>query len=327
MNSPASSPPRKGPPFSSPAHPYAHWINFGFWLLLIVGLLWTSFYTVSADSVGIVQRFGKYVRTDEPGLRFKAPFGMDEVTLVPIRRQLKLEFGFATPGATNPFQESSEPEMEKAMVTGDLNEAQVEWIVQYRINDPKRFLFDVRDPEETMRAASEAVMREVVGDRTVDEVITVGRQEIETESRAVLQKVAEQYQLGMSIDLVQLKNVNPPKQVQASFNEVNQAQQEKQRSINLASGEYNKVVPRARGDAARMIAEAQGYAQKRVNEAEGDAALFTSVFAQYQKAPDVTRQRIFLETMSEVLPKVSRKVIVDDKGQQVLPLLQLQPGK
>ena len=306
-------------------HSYAHWINLGFWLLLIGGLLWTSFYTVSADSVGVVQRFGRFLRTDEPGLRFKAPFGVDAVTLVPIRRQLKLEFGFSTPGSSNPFQDSAEPEMEKAMVTGDLNEAQVEWIVQYRINDPKRFLFDVRDPEETLRAASEAVMREVVGDRTVDEVITVGRQEIETESRTVLQKVAEQYQLGMSVDLVQLKNVNPPKQVQASFNEVNQAQQEKQRSINLASGEYNKVVPRARGDAARMIAEAQGYAQKRVNEAEGDAALFTAVFKQYQKAPEVTRQRIFLETMSEVLPKVSRKVIVDDKGQQVLPLLQLQP--
>lgn len=317
---------RSVPP-SGGQHPYAHWINLGFWLLIVGGLLWTSFYTVSADSVGIVQRFGKYVRTDEPGLRFKAPFGVDEVTLVPIRRQLKLEFGFSTPGAGNAFQGSSEPEMEKAMVTGDLNEAQVEWIVQYRLNDAKRFLFDVRDPEETMRAASEAVMREVVGDRTVDEVITIGRQEIETESRALLQKVVEQYQLGMSIDLVQLKNINPPKQVQASFNEVNQAQQEKQRSINLASGEYNKVVPRARGDAARMIAEAQGYAQKRVNEAEGDAALFTAVFTQYKKAPDVTRQRIFLETMSEVLPKVSRKIIVDDKGQQVFPLLQLQPGK
>ena len=318
---------RSLPPTGGSQHRYVHWINLCFWMLIVGGLLWTSFYTVSADSVGVVQRFGKYLRTDEPGLRFKAPFGVDKVTLVPIRRQLKLEFGFSTPGASNPFQGSSDPEMEKAMVTGDLNEAQVEWIVQYRINDPKRFLFDVRDPEETMRAASEAVMREIVGDRTVDEVITIGRQEIETESRTLLQKVVEQYQLGMSIDLVQLKNINPPKQVQASFNEVNQAQQEKQRSINLASGEYNKVVPRARGDAARMIAEAQGYAQKRVNEAEGDAALFTAVFEQYKKAPDVTRQRIFLETMSEVLPKVSRKIIVDDKGQQVFPLLQLQPGK
>jgi membrane protease subunit HflK len=299
----------------------------GFWVLLAVVLAWTSFYTIPADSVGVVQRFGKFLKTEEPGLRFKIPFGMDKVTTVPTRRQLKLEFGFSTPGASNPFQGSHEPDMEKAMVTGDLNEALVEWIVQYRVNDPRRFLFDVRDPEETLRAASEVVMREVVGDRTVDEVITVGRQDIEVESRAALQKVAEQYQLGMSIDLVQLKNVNPPKQVQASFDEVNQAQQEKQRSINMANGEYNKVVPRASGDAARVIAEAQGYAQKRVNEAEGDAALFTAVFAQYQKAPEVTRQRIYLETLGDMLPKLGRKVIVDEKSQQVLPLLQLQAEK
>ncbi len=318
---------RINPPPLGQFHRYSHWIVLGFWALLAFFLAWTSFYTVPADSVGIVQRFGKYLSTDEPGLRFKIPFGIDTVTKVTTRRQLKLEFGFSTPGASNPFQGSHEPEMEKAMVTGDLNEALVEWIVQYRINDPKRFLFDVRDPEETLRAASEAVMREIVGDRTVDEVITVGRQDIEVESRAALQKVAEQYQLGMSIDLVQLKNVNPPKQVQASFDEVNQAQQEKQRSINLANGEYNKVVPRASGDAARLIAEAQGYAQKRVNEAEGDAALFTAVFAQYQRAPEVTRQRIYLETLGEVLPKMGRKVIVDEKGQQVLPLLQLQPEK
>ena len=298
-----------------------------FWAVVVVVLLWTSFYTVPADSVGVVQRFGKYMRTDEPGLRFKVPFGMDVVTLLPMRRQLKLEFGFTSQGASNPYQGSHEPDMEKAMVTGDLNEALVEWVVQYRIHDAKRFLFDVRDPEETLRAASEAVMREVVGDRTVDEVITIGRQDIEVESKMVLQKVVEQYQLGVSVDLLQLKNVNPPKQVQASFDEVNQAQQEKQRAINLANGEYNKVVPRAKGDAERVIAEAQGYAQKRVNEAEGDAASFNSVFAQYRKSPDVTRQRLFLETMTEVLPKTGRKIIMDDKCQQVLPLLQLQPEK
>ena len=225
---------------------YAHWIILGFWLLILAGLLLTSFYTVPADSVGIVQRFGRFLRTDDPGLRFKFPLGMDTVTLVPIRRQLKLEFGFSTPGAGNPHQGSTQEQAERSIVTGDLNEVLVEWIVQYRISDPKRFLFDVRDPEETLRAASEAVMREVVGDRTVDEVLTIGRQEIEVESRAALQKVAEQYQLGMSIDLLQLKNVNPPQQVQASFDEVNQAQQEKQRAINMANGEYNKVVPRAR---------------------------------------------------------------------------------
>ena len=315
--------PGSGVPFDVQAH-LAQFIAGGFWLVVILVLVWTTFYTVPADSVAIVQRFGKYMRMDEPGLRFKAPFGMDTVTLVPVRRQLKLEFGFATRGASSPYQGSHEPDMEKAMVTGDLNEALVEWVVQYRIKDPKQFLFDVRDPEDTLRAASEAVMREVIGDRTVDEVITIGRQDIEVEMKAALEKLVAQYQLGISVDLVQLKNVNPPKEVQASFDEVNQAQQEKQRAINMANGEYNKAVPRAKGDAERVIAEAHGYALKRVNESEGDAALFESVFAQYRKAPEVTRQRIFLETMSEVLPKTGRRIIVDDKGQQVLPFLQLQ---
>jgi membrane protease subunit HflK len=299
----------------------------GFWTLVLLGLLLTSFYTVPADSVAVVQRFGAFLRIDEPGLRFKLPFGVDTVTRVPIRRQLKLEFGFSTPRATNPFQASREPDQEKTMVTGDLNEVLVEWVVQYRINDPRRYLFEVRDPEETLRAAAEAAMREVIGDRTVDEVITIGRHEIELEAHAVLQKLAEQYRLGMSVDLIQLRNINPPRAVQASFDEVNQAQQEKQRAINLASGEYNKAVPRAKGEAARLIAEAQGYAEKRVNEAEGDAALFTALLAQYQKAPDVTRQRLLLETMSEVLPRVGRKIILDEKGQHILPLLQLQTEK
>ena len=325
MNS--TNPNRSNPDRAASHSRISLYIVLAFWGILIVGCLTTSFYTVSADSVGVVQRFGKYLRTDEPGLRFKMPFGFDTVTLVAVRRQLKLEFGFGTPGASNPFQFSKEPEMERSMVTGDLNEATVEWIVQYRINDPKRYLFDVREPEETLRATSEALMREVVGDRTVDEVITIGRQEIEIEARNLLQKVAEQYQLGMSIDLIQLKNVNPPKQVQASFDEVNQAQQEKQRSINVADGEYNKVVPRAKGDAARLIAEAQGYAQKRVNESQGDAALFTAVFEQYKRAPEVTRQRLYLETMGEVLPKIGKKIIVDEKSQQVLPLLQLPSDK
>jgi membrane protease subunit HflK len=306
---------------------YIRWIVLGFWALVLIGLLLTTFYSVPADSVGILQRFGKYVRTADPGLHLKLPFGMDTVRRVAVRRQLKLEFGFSTEAATNPFQGSKESDLDKAMVTGDLNEALVEWIVQYRINEPKRYLFDVREPEKTLRAAAEAVMREIVGDRTVDEVITIGRQEIEVDARTALQKVVEQYQLGMSIDLLQLKNVNPPRQVQASFDEVNQAQQEKQRAINVASGEYNRVVPRARGDAERVIAEAQGYAQKRVNEAEGDAALFTAVFEQYRRAPDVTRQRIFLETLGNVLPRTGRKIIIDDKGQQVLPLLQLQTEK
>lgn len=304
------------------------WLVGGFWALTLILLLSTSFYSVPADSVAVVQRFGRFIRSEEPGLRFKLPLGIDSVSILPLRRQLKLEFGFNSPGGSNPHQTGDNPEMEKSMVTGDLNEVLVEWVVQYRINDPKQFLFDARDPEETLRAAAEAVMREVVGDRTVDEVITFGRQELEVDARGALVRVTDKYALGVSIDLVQLKNVNPPRQVQASFDEVNQAQQEKQRSINIANGEYNKVVPRAKGEASRLLAESDGYAQKRINEALGDAQLFTAVFAQYQKAPAVTRQRIYLETMSEVLPKLGRKFISDRDAQPLMPFLQLQsePG-
>ena len=302
-------------------------VQVGVWGVLILLALFTSYYSVPADSVGVVQRFGRFLRTEEPGLHFKLPLGVDQVTLLPLRRQLKLEFGYSSPGNSNPHQAGEEPEREKSMVTGDLNEALVEWVVQYRIHDARQFLFEVRDPEETLRAVSESIMREVVGDRTVDEVITFGRQELESEARDALTKVVQHYGLGASIDLVQLKNVNPPQQVQASFDEVNQAQQEKQRSINVANGEYNKVVPRAAGEAARKIAEADGYGQKRVNEALGDAQRFTSVFAQYEKAPAVTRQRLYLETMGIVLPQLGKKFIMDGQGASPLPFLQLQTDK
>ena len=299
----------------------------GFWVLFALILLMTSYYSVPADSAAVVQRFGRYLRTEEPGLRFKFPLGIDTITIVPVRRQLKLEFGFTTPGASNPFQTGEDPELEKAMLTGDLNEVLVEWVVQFRITDARHFLFEARDPEETLRAIAESVMREVVGDRTVDEVITFGRQELEIEAKATLHRAAVHYAIGAGIDLIQLKNVNPPRQVQASFDEVNQAQQEKQRSINVANGEYNKVVPRARGEASRLISESEGYAQKRVNEALGDAQLFESVFTEYIKAPAVTRQRIYLETLGEILPKLGRKYVTDQDSQPLLPFLHLQTDK
>jgi len=211
------------------------------------------------------------------------------------------------------------------MVTGDLNAATVEWIVQYRIREPRQYLFKVREADDTLRDLSESVMREVVGDRTVDEVITIGRQEIESDTLAKLQDLVNKYELGLSIDQVQLKNVNPPVEVQASFNEVNQAQQEREKSINVANGEYNKVVPRARGEAEQKLQAAEGYALKRVNEAKGDVARFKAVLEEYLKAPEVTRQRIYLETMAEIIPQLGKRIIIDGDANQVLPLLQLQP--
>jgi membrane protease subunit HflK len=290
---------------------------------------WSAYYTVPSDSVAVVQRFGKYVKQVPPGLHFKLPLGIEEATIVPVKRQLKQEFGFTTPGARDPYQ-SPRPRdttRETQMVTGDLNAALVEWVVQYRIADPVKFLFEVREPAETLRYVSESVMREVVGDRTVDEVITIGRQEIETEALTKMQALSTKYAMGISIDQVQLKNINPPQPVQESFNEVNQAQQEKEKLINEARRDYNKVIPLAEGEKDQRIREADGYRLKRINEAEGDAARFSALLAEYSKAPEVTRRRIYIETLQDVLPGIRSKIIIDEQTRSILPLLDLDAQK
>ena len=293
-------------------------------LALIAIIVMTASYTIPSDSVGLVQRFGKYHKEVEPGLHFKLPLGADIVSVLPVKRQLKQEFGFQTRGATNPNQHRDDTAQQSQMVTGDLNAALVEWVVQYRIEDPRKYSFDVRNPAETLRDVSESVMRSVVGDRTVDEVITIGRQEIEVEALANMQALTAKYEMGVSIDQVQLKNINPPRPVQESFNEVNQAQQEKESLINAARRQYNKDIPLAEGEKDQRIRAADGYRLKRVNEAEGDAARFNAVLTEYVKAPDVTRRRIYIETLQEVLPSVDAKIIVDDNSQQILPLMHLQ---
>jgi membrane protease subunit HflK len=288
---------------------------------------WTSYYTVPGDSVAVVQRFGQYLKEVEPGLHFKLPLGIDEATILPVKRQLKQEFGFRTAGASDPYQISRDGKRETHMVTGDLNSALVEWVIQYRISEPFKFLFAVREPRETLRDVSESVMREVVGDRTVDEVITIGRQEIEAEALTKMQALAAKYTLGISIDQVQLKNINPPEPVQASFNEVNQAQQEKEKLINEARRDYNKVIPLAEGEKDQRIREADGYRLKRINEAEGDAARFNALLAEYLKAPAVTRRRIYIETMQDVMPAIRSKIVVDEQARSILPLLNLDAQK
>jgi len=288
---------------------------------------WTAFYTVPSDSVAVVQRFGKYLKDVPPGLHFKLPLGVDAATIVPVKRQLKQEFGFTTPGAHDPYQSPRDGKRETEMVTGDLNAALVEWVVQYRISDPVKFLFEVREPSETLRYVSESVMREVVGDRTVDEVITIGRQEIETEALTKMQALSTKYAMGISIDQVQLKNINPPQPVQESFNEVNQAQQEKEKLINEARRDYNKVIPLAEGEKDQRIREADGYRLKRINEAQGDVARFSALLAEYSKAPEVTRRRIYIETLQEVMPGIQSKIIVDEQTRSILPLLNLDSRK
>lgn len=304
------------------------WIPSALFIAGGLVLAWTGFYTVPAEAEGVVLRFGRFHRIEQPGLHFKLPLGIDESRLVPTKRQLKQEFGFSTANATAPLQATDPQEQreERAMVTGDLNAALVEWVIQYRIERPDHYLFNVRNPDATLRDASESVMREVVGDRTVDEVITIGRQEVEDEALQKLRALTTSYHMGIKVDQVQLKNVNPPEKVQASFNEVNQAQQEKQRAINVANGEYNKEIPRARGRAAQSIRAAEGYATQRVNQAEGETTAFKALLAEYSKAPEVTRKRLYLETMAEVLPKVKSKVIVGEEVKGLLPTLSLNGG-
>ena len=292
-------------------------------LALFVGLT-RSVYVVGPESVGVVQRFGRYVKTVDSGLRFRLPFGIDQVTILPQKRQLKMEFGFATSGATNVDQVSDEQDRESDMVTGDLNAAHVEWVVQYEISEPFDYMFSNREPGLTLRDLAESVMREVVGDRTVDEVLTIGRQSIENDAMMKLMELVNELEMGLRVQQVQLKNVRPPEMVQSAFEEVNRAQQEREQMINQANGEYNKVVPRAAGEAVRAISEAEGYALKRVNEAEGDAARFKALLAQYEKAPEITRQRLYLETLGEVIPKLGGKVVLDADAKQFLPLMNLQ---
>lgn len=293
-------------------------------ILLAIVVLWfimSSTFTIEPEEVGVVQRFGKYSRTVQPGLNFKFPFGVETMTKVPVKRQLKQEFGFKTVSAgirTSYARDNFKNE--SLMLTGDLNAAQVEWIVQYRISDPYLYLFKVRNAIQTLRDATEAVMREVVGDRTVNEIITVGRQEIEVIVSQKLQEILTQYETGIKVDQVILQDVNPPDEVKASFNEVNEAEQEKEKLINQAKSEYNKVVPRAKGQAQQQIEEAKGYALERVNNAKGEANRFMSLYKEYAKAREVTRQRMYLETMEEILSKVGKKVITDNKASGILPL-------
>jgi len=297
------------------------WVVAGI-IILILAL--STFYTIEPEEIGVVLRLGKFTRTTDPGLHMKLPLGIETVMKVPVQRQLKEEFGFQTvsAGVRSEFTARGR-EAEANMLTGDLNCAVVEWVVQYRIVDPYKYLFRVRNVRDTFRAMSEAVMRKVVGDRTVNEVLTVGRQEIADLVEQQLQELCDQYETGIKVEQVVLQDVNPPDAVKPSFNEVNQAQQEKEKLINEAQSEYNKVIPRARGEAQQQISEAQGFALERTNTARGDSARFVAVYEQYRKAPEVTRKRIYLETMNQVLPQVQRKVIIGDDVKSVLPLLNL----
>ena len=299
-------------------------ILFGILGVVILVCLATSFYTVDADEIAVVLMFGKSVRQAEPGLHLKLPLGIERAINVPVRKVFKEEFGFRTLRAGVRTQyDTRDYSEESLLLTGDLSIADVEWVVQYKVKDPKSFLFFVRNPQRALRDLSESVMSRIVGDRTVTEVLTVGRIEIAAEVEQHLQQLLDLYQTGLDVATVTLQDVNPPETVKAAFNAVNEAKQEKERLINEAWRDYNQAVPKAKGMAAQQISEAQGYALKRVNEAQGDADRFKAIRLEYQKAKEVTRRRLYLEAMQDILPQVKEIYIIDDKTSSPIPLLQL----
>lgn len=304
------------------------------WRIVMIAIVavgvYTAYYQVEPQEVGLVTRFGKYLYATQPGPHFKLPFGIDSVHKVPVQRQLKEEFGFRTTRVGTPASEYEEPEdakRESRMLTGDLNVADVEWIVQYKIKNPYQFVFRVRDVRGTLRDLSEAVMRKVVGDHSVTEVLTVGREHIQSEAKNELNKLCAHYEMGIEVLQLVLQDVNPPEPVRESFNEVNQAIQERERAINQAWANYNSVIPEAQGKAEQEVQAAEGYATERVNNAQGDVQRFLALQTEYKKAPAVTRSRLYLETMTRVLPAARRRIFIDDQIKGVLPILGMEGAK
>jgi membrane protease subunit HflK len=299
------------------------WIAVAVVFALVV--VYGTVYQVQPEEAGVVLRFGKYQRTSDPGLNFKLPLGIEQLIKVPVQRQLKMEFGFRTsqPGISTRYAAPVDAQKEASMLTGDLNVVDAEWIVQYQIRDPYKYLFKVRNVNDTFRYMNETVVRKVIGDNSVDEVLTIGRARIAAEAKDLLQELCNLYEIGIDVKQMIFQDVNPPEQVKPSFNEVNQSLQEKERKINEAWSDYNQTIPRVSGEAEEILRRAEGYALARVNRARGEAERFIAMHQEYAKSPDVTRKRLYLETISEIMPKIGRKVIVDEKQKNVLPLLNL----
>ncbi len=289
-------------------------------ILLISGAI-GSVYSIGPDEVGVIQRFGKYIRLSPPGLHVKIPFGIEKVTPIKVEKVYKEEFGTGTKIRSG--YTLSPAADDNLMLTGDLNILDVRWIVQFRIKDPVKFLFAIRDPVDIMRDISEVVMRRLVGDYTVDEVLTTKREEIDDLAQIEMQKIIDEYQTGIQLVTIKLLDVNPPETVKPAFNEVNEAKQEKEKMINQAWEAYNKVIPKARGEAEKTIREAEGYALDKVNRAKGESEKFIATLAEYEKAPEITRKRLYLETLMECLPRAKDKYVIDPTQTSILPLLKI----
>lgn len=290
-------------------------------LFILTGVV-TSFYTVDVSEEGVVTRFERYLTTTPSGLHFKFPFFIDRVTKVPSKVLLQEEFGFRSVYQDRHRTEYAKKgyDEESLMLTGDLNVADVEWIVQYRISDPWKFLFHARDVHKNIRDISMSIMRRVVGDRLVGDVLTVGRVEIADEAKKLTQEVLDKYDMGITVVAIVPQDVTPPERVKDAFNDVNAAKQEQEKAINVAEQEYNNVIPEAKGKAEQLLADAEAYSVSLVNRAKGDAARFTSMLVEYRRAPDITRRRLYIEAMEDIFTGLDKLIIVDSKVKGVLPL-------
>jgi modulator of FtsH protease HflK len=291
-------------------------------IIITISIIMSTFYTVEPDEEAVVIRLGRYYQTNPPGLHFKIPLGIDQVIKVKTRRVLQAEFGYRTSNVTARRTQYSDRNFqeESLMLTGDLNVADVQWAVQYQIADPFKFLFAASEPERNIRDISESIMRRVVGDRSVTEVLTIGRVEINNQAQTLMQEILDHYDMGINIVSVRLQDVNPPDRVKPSFNDVNAAMQEQERVINQAEESYNRIIPEARGRAEQLVSEAQGFASEVVNRALGDSERFEAVLVEYRRAPNVTRKRIYLETMEKIFTRFENLTVVDPKVQGLLPV-------
>ncbi|MDP6553802.1 MAG: FtsH protease activity modulator HflK [Pirellulaceae bacterium] len=316
----------------------------GLVVLLVLFIGRTMLYRIEASDEGVVLRFGEHHKTVSPGLHGKLPWPIDEVYKVPVQRIQSLEFGFETtrPGRHTAYAQDEDDLAVAEMLTGDLNLGHVEWIVQYRISDPLGYLFKLADTEnrpggflsgrsevnpavpDTIRDISESVMRKLVGDSSIDYVLTIGRQQLAKNAETLIQEELDGFESGVDIVTVKLQTTSPPTvKVQEAFQEVNRARQEKEKVVNEALGERNSIIPAARGQRDKAIAEAEGYESRVVLETNGRVNAFLAQLTEYEKAPDVTRQRLYLEAMEEILSQAESLTIIDESVRGILPVLNL----
>lgn len=300
------------------------WGKFGIFLVIVGLWLLTGFYIVSPDQVGVIRRFGKYNRQTTPGIAWRIPFPIEHLDRPRIKQVKRAEIGFRTINQGPPARYSDRPN-ESLMLTGNLNIVDCDLIVQYRIADPVKYLFKVRDIDITLHAATEAALRQVIGKHDIDQVLTTGKGQIQEDTMVQLQEILDRYDSGLLVVAVQLQDVHPPEAVNDAFKDVASAKEDQARMINQAEGYRNDLIPRTRGEAAQVVKEAEAWAGARIARADGEAKNFIRVLGEYHKAKEVTRKRMFLETMKQILPGVKKYILKGDKDTGLMNILGL-PG-